>query len=96
MTSANLREDPYLVHAYLVGGGIASLAAACHLVQDAKLPGHNIHILEEMYVPGGSMDGAGDAKHGTHQRLHLSPSFRFGTYVFLCRLYLAGRSYAKF
>ena len=32
---------------YLVGGGIASMAAAAFLIRDADIPGHNITILEE-------------------------------------------------
>ena len=30
---------------YLIGGGIASLAAAAFLIRDADIPGHNIVIL---------------------------------------------------
>ncbi|MFJ6012391.1 oleate hydratase [Streptomyces sp. NPDC092952] len=43
---------------YLVGGGVASLAAAAFLVRDAGLPGENVHILEQLPIAGGSMDGA--------------------------------------
>ena len=43
---------------YLVGGGLASMAAAAYLVRDANFDGHNIHILESMDVLGGSNDGA--------------------------------------
>ena len=50
--------------AYLVGGGIASLAAATHLIQDAHVPANQIHIIESGLVPGGSMDGGGDSKTG--------------------------------
>ena len=32
-------------HAYIVGSGLASLAAACFLVRDAQMPGDHIHIL---------------------------------------------------
>ena len=32
-------------HAYIVGSGLASLAAACFLVRDGQMPGKNIHIL---------------------------------------------------
>ena len=35
-------------HAYLVGSGLASLAAACFLVRDGQMPGDHIHILEAM------------------------------------------------
>ena len=43
--------------AYLVGSGLAALAAACFLVRDAQMPGKNIHILEAMDVAGGACDG---------------------------------------
>lgn len=45
-------------HAYIVGGGLAGLAAAVFLVRDAQLPGDQIHVLEELPVAGGSLDGA--------------------------------------
>ncbi|XHR98447.1 oleate hydratase [Sphingomonas sp. DBB INV C78] len=45
-------------HAWLVGGGIASLAAATYLIRDIGLPGANIHILEESHRAGGALDGA--------------------------------------
>lgn len=43
--------------AYLVGSGLASLAAAVFLIRDGQMPGKNIHVLEELALPGGSMDG---------------------------------------
>jgi glycine/D-amino acid oxidase-like deaminating enzyme len=46
--------------AYLIGGGIGSLAAAAFLIRDGKLPGQNISILEAAPVMGGSLDGGGD------------------------------------
>ena len=49
--------------AYLVGGGIASLASAAYLIRDGGVPGANITIFEEGGVPGGSLDGAGAAGH---------------------------------
>ena len=57
-------RDPGNTNAYLVGGGIASLAAATHLIQDAHVPAHQVHIIESGLVPGGSMDGGGDPKTG--------------------------------
>jgi oleate hydratase len=45
--------------AYLVGGGIGSLAAAAFMIRDGKLPGGNISILEAAPVMGGSLDGSG-------------------------------------
>ncbi len=50
-------------HAYLVGAGIGSLAAAVFLVRDGHLAGENVHILEELPVAGGSMDGSGGPDH---------------------------------
>ena len=45
--------------AYLVGGGIASLAAAAFLIRDGGLAGSQITILEAGPVMGGSPAGAG-------------------------------------
>ncbi|SAK51507.1 Oleate hydratase [Caballeronia pedi] len=49
---------------YLVGGGIASLAAAAFLIRDAKVPGHLISIFEELNKLGGSLDGGGTPDDG--------------------------------
>lgn len=54
--------------AYFVGGGIGSLAGAAFLIRDGGLPGHQIHILETGALIGGSLDGAGDPKHGYTMR----------------------------
>jgi oleate hydratase len=54
--------------AYLVGGGIGSLAAAGFMIRDGNLPGGNISILEAAHVMGGSLDGAGDAAAGYSMR----------------------------
>ena len=43
--------------AYLVGSGLASLSAAAFLVRDGQMKGENIHILEELPLAGGSLDG---------------------------------------
>ena len=45
--------------AFLVGGGIASLAAAVFLMRDAGFDGSRIRVLEESPVFGGSLDGSG-------------------------------------
>jgi oleate hydratase len=50
--------------AWLVGGGIGSLAAAAFMIRDGDLPGENITILEAMPVMGGSLDGAGNPVSG--------------------------------
>jgi oleate hydratase len=57
-------EDIEKKSAYLVGSGIASLAAACFLVRDAQMKGENIHILEEMKLSGGACDGIRDPQKG--------------------------------
>ena len=44
--------------AYIIGGGLAALSAACYLVRDAQMPGSHIHILEKDPVAGGACDGA--------------------------------------
>ncbi|MCJ1406068.1 hypothetical protein MMC19_000133 [Ptychographa xylographoides] len=56
--------DPQTTNAYLVGGGIASLAAAVFLIRDAHVPASQIHILESSPLSGGSMDGAGSPETG--------------------------------
>ena len=43
--------------AYLVGSGLAALAAACFLVRDGQMKGDHIHILEAMDIAGGACDG---------------------------------------
>jgi len=50
--------------AYLVGSGLASLAAACFLIRDGQMQGGRIHILEEQKLPGGSCDGIKDPNRG--------------------------------
>ena len=43
--------------AYIVGSGLAALAAACYLVRDGQMKGENVHVLEKEPVPGGACDG---------------------------------------
>lgn len=50
--------------AYIIGGGIAGLSAAVHLIDDIHMPGSNIRILEASAELGGSMDGFGNAQTG--------------------------------
>lgn len=54
--------------AYLLGGGIGSLAAAAFMIRDGKLPGENISILEAAPIMGGSLDGAGNPASGYSMR----------------------------
>src|SRR5699024_10545786 len=51
-------------NAYIVGSGLASLAAACFLVRDARMPGNHIHILEAQDIAGGACDGICDPVRG--------------------------------
>ena len=51
------RLDASQAHLWIIGGGIAGMAAAAFAIRDAKVPAKNIHILEELDVSGGSMDG---------------------------------------
>ena len=44
--------------AYLIGSGLAALAAACYLVRDGQMAGERIHILEKDPIPGGACDGS--------------------------------------
>ncbi|MBE4703859.1 oleate hydratase [Spiroplasma platyhelix] len=43
--------------AYLIGAGLASLSAATFLIRDGRMKPENIHIFEELAIPGGSLDG---------------------------------------
>jgi oleate hydratase len=58
------RSDRGDTKVYLVGGGVASLAAAVFLIRDGDIPGCNITILEELDTIGGSLDGSGSAATG--------------------------------
>ena len=57
-------SDRGAIKVYLVGGGIASLAAAAFLIRDGDVPGHNITVLEELEKLGGSLDGSGSPQDG--------------------------------
>jgi len=50
--------------AYLIGCGLASLSAAAFLVRDGRMNGENIHILEELTIAGGGLDGIHDDGRG--------------------------------
>ncbi|RXZ87680.1 oleate hydratase [Agromyces atrinae] len=43
--------------AWLVGAGLASMAAAIFLIRDGQMSGDRITILEELTLPGGALDG---------------------------------------
>ena len=52
-----MTADPRTANVWMVGGGIASMAAAAFLIRDVGLAGDHIHILEALDVEGGSLDG---------------------------------------
>lgn len=61
---ASRKEGIEKKRAYLVGGGIASLAAAAYLIRDGHMAGDKITILEQLDVNGGCLDGSGNATDG--------------------------------
>lgn len=54
--------------AYLIGSGIANLAAAAYLIKDGGFSGANINIYEEESLPGGCLDSAGTPEKGYFMR----------------------------
>ena len=50
--------------AYMVGGGLATLAASAYLIRDCGFPGEQITVYEGMHVLGGSNDGIGTPEKG--------------------------------
>ncbi len=72
--------------AHILGGGIAGLAAAAFLVDDAHLPAANVTVYEALDITGGAMDAGGDAETGYkprgHRELHASHE---------CLWYLCGK-----
>lgn len=50
--------------AFIVGAGIAGLAAAAYLIRAGRMSGSNIHILDEAHQSGGSLDARGTPNHG--------------------------------
>ncbi len=57
-------SDPTRQRFFLVGGGIASLAAAAFLCRDANVPGADITVIEALDTLGGSLDAEGSAQRG--------------------------------
>ena len=50
--------------AFLIGSGIASLAAAEYLMRDGSMKGEQITIFEETAIAGGALDGNGNPDEG--------------------------------
>jgi oleate hydratase len=61
MTNSTAKDQS---RAFLIGGGIASLAAAAFLIRDANMPGDRITVFESGANLGGSLDAAGSAETG--------------------------------
>lgn len=49
---------------YIVGSGIAGMAAAYYFIRDGHVPGKNIIFLDQLGIDGGSLDGAGNPEEG--------------------------------
>lgn len=54
--------------AYIIGTGLAGLAAAFYLVRDGQMKGERIHLLEKLELAGGSCDGRKDITKGFYMR----------------------------
>ncbi|MEU6148204.1 oleate hydratase [Streptomyces sp. NPDC047081] len=57
-----------MAKAYLVGSGIAALAAAAFLIRDGGFDGADIHLFEEQRDVGGSLDAGGTPETGYSMR----------------------------
>lgn len=57
-----------MAKAYLVGSGIAGLAAAAFLIRDGGFEGSDIHLFEEGRTVGGSLDAGGTPDAGYTMR----------------------------
>jgi oleate hydratase len=63
-SSTGHARDPRSTNVWLFGSGIASLAAAVHLIDDAHVPGLHIHILDRHEQTGSGITSSGDANTG--------------------------------
>lgn len=68
-------RDPKNVQAWIIGSGVASLAAAVHLVKLAKVPAKQIHLLESHHGTGGAMEISGNATDGYTLHAGAQPYF---------------------
>lgn len=50
--------------AWIIGSGIAGLAAAFYMIRDGGMAGEDITILDALDIAGGSLDGAGNPDDG--------------------------------
>jgi oleate hydratase len=68
-------RDPNNTQAWLVGSGISSLAAALHLIKDAKVPGPSIHIIDTHNGSGGGLRMEGSEESGYFLPFECTPHF---------------------
>ncbi|HWL57542.1 MAG TPA: oleate hydratase [Paracoccus sp. (in: a-proteobacteria)] len=70
MMGAYMRNRPVPVpprdggKAWIIGSGIAGLAAAFYMIRDGGMAGEDITILDALEIEGGSLDGAGNPADG--------------------------------
>ncbi|WP_327730982.1 oleate hydratase [Streptomyces sp. NBC_00487] len=57
-----------MAKAYLVGSGIAAMAAAVYLIREGGFDGSDIHLFEEHRLTGGSLDAGGTPETGYTMR----------------------------
>lgn len=50
--------------AWIIGSGIAGLAAAFYMIRDGGMKGNDITVLDALDIEGGSLDGAGNPEDG--------------------------------
>lgn len=86
MTTPKKPENVENKRAHIIGSGIAGLAAAVYLVQDAGMPGKNITIYESRPNLGGCLEAFGNAEEG-----YLSTGAREPEPYFQCMWELCGR-----
>ena len=59
-----MQHDNPTRKAFLIGGGIGSLACAAFMIRDGGVPGRHITLFETLPIAGGSLDGGGDPQRG--------------------------------
>lgn len=68
-------RDPKDVQAWLIGSGVASLAAAVHLINQTKVPARQVHILDVHHGSGGAMKTSGNSQDGYMLHTGAQPYF---------------------
>ena len=76
---------------HIVGSGIAGLASAVYLIQDAKVPGSDITIYETQKDVGGAMAAGSESPYGTPESGYVRPAARIMDREYRCTRELLGR-----